>query len=248
MSARFDSRLVVSKETSVRIRSKPTSCGATTVAAAGAFMARYRSGAWTKDRNRPAGCQSFVRQSEAASTMALRPPRRSCREPQCPLSAHPCSSAGLLAGSPSAAAADLPLDSIKLPPGFAIELVARVPNAREMALGTNGTLFVGSMEAGKVYAVTLRPGARRLCYDRRDRAAAAGGRRVSRQGALCLRGQSHPSLRRHRKPTGQSAAAGAGQRPVSERRAAWLEVHCLRPRRQALRAGRCAVQHLRARP
>ena len=53
----------------------------------------------------------------------------------------------------------LPLDKIKLPPGFTIELVARVPNAREMALGAKGTLFVGSMGAGRVYAVTLARGA-----------------------------------------------------------------------------------------
>ena len=53
----------------------------------------------------------------------------------------------------------LPLESITLPPGFAIELVARVQNAREMALGAKGTLFVGSMQAGKVYAVRLHPGA-----------------------------------------------------------------------------------------
>jgi glucose/arabinose dehydrogenase len=53
----------------------------------------------------------------------------------------------------------LPLDRIKLPPGFTIELVARVPNAREMALGARGTLFVGSMGAGRVYAVTLVRGA-----------------------------------------------------------------------------------------
>ncbi len=53
----------------------------------------------------------------------------------------------------------LPLESISLPPGFAIELVARVENAREMALGSRGTLFVGSMRAGKVYAVRLHPGA-----------------------------------------------------------------------------------------
>jgi glucose/arabinose dehydrogenase len=65
---------------------------------------------------------------------------------------------GLLASSIAAVGAELPLDKIKLPPGFTIELVARVPNAREMALGTKGTLFVGSMDAGKVYAVTLRPG------------------------------------------------------------------------------------------
>jgi glucose/arabinose dehydrogenase len=59
----------------------------------------------------------------------------------------------------SAQRGELPLAEIKLPPGFHIELVARVDNAREMALGTKGTLFVGSMQAGKVYAVKLEPGA-----------------------------------------------------------------------------------------
>ncbi|HUX29829.1 MAG TPA: sorbosone dehydrogenase family protein [Thiobacillus sp.] len=53
-----------------------------------------------------------------------------------------------------AAADSLPLASLKLPPGFEIELFARVPNARQMALGNN-TLFVGSMRAGKVYAIPL---------------------------------------------------------------------------------------------
>ena len=61
------------------------------------------------------------------------------------------------------ARAALPLDAIKLPPGFRIELVTdRVPNAREMALGPfeggHGTLFVGSQSAGNVYAVTLDQG------------------------------------------------------------------------------------------
>ena len=36
--------------------------------------------------------------------------------------------------SASVAAADLPLGQIKMPPGFAIELWARVDNARQMAL------------------------------------------------------------------------------------------------------------------
>ncbi|MDO9385249.1 MAG: PQQ-dependent sugar dehydrogenase [Thiobacillus sp.] len=58
-----------------------------------------------------------------------------------------------------AAADSLPLARLKLPPGFEIELFARVPNARQMALGNN-TLFVGSMRAGKVYAIPLR-GARK---------------------------------------------------------------------------------------
>src|ERR1700704_41572 len=56
-----------------------------------------------------------------------------------------------------AQASDLPIEEIKLPPGFKIELLARVENAREMALGAKGTLFVGSMQAGKVYAVQLKP-------------------------------------------------------------------------------------------
>jgi glucose/arabinose dehydrogenase len=54
----------------------------------------------------------------------------------------------------AAASAALPLSRLELPPGFRIELFARVPNARQMALGTR-TLFVGSMRAGKVYAVPL---------------------------------------------------------------------------------------------
>jgi glucose/arabinose dehydrogenase len=57
------------------------------------------------------------------------------------------------------AADTLPLATLSLPPGFAIELFARVPNARQMALGKD-TLFVGSMRAGKVYAVPLK-GARK---------------------------------------------------------------------------------------
>jgi glucose/arabinose dehydrogenase len=49
------------------------------------------------------------------------------------------------------------LDKIKLPPGFSIAIYAsNIPNARQMALGTNGTLFVGSREAGNVYAVVDR--------------------------------------------------------------------------------------------
>ena len=47
----------------------------------------------------------------------------------------------------------LPLERIKLPPGFRIEVLARVPNARSLALGAKGTLFVGSRSGGEVYAV-----------------------------------------------------------------------------------------------
>jgi glucose/arabinose dehydrogenase len=48
----------------------------------------------------------------------------------------------------------LPLDTLKLPPGFSISLFAdNVPNARSMTLGPGGTLFVGTRTAGNVYAV-----------------------------------------------------------------------------------------------
>lgn len=46
-------------------------------------------------------------------------------------------------------------DRLLLPQGFHVALYSdQVPNAREMALGTNGTVFVGSTDAGKVYALT----------------------------------------------------------------------------------------------
>jgi glucose/arabinose dehydrogenase len=51
-------------------------------------------------------------------------------------------------------ATSLQLDSLKVPPGFSITLyTSGVPNARGMALGEKGTLFVGSMKDGRVYAV-----------------------------------------------------------------------------------------------
>jgi len=49
---------------------------------------------------------------------------------------------------------DLPLDLIRLPAGFSISVYSdKVPNARGMVLSDSGTLFVGSHQAGKVYAV-----------------------------------------------------------------------------------------------
>lgn len=54
----------------------------------------------------------------------------------------------------SADATDLPLKSLQLPPNFSITLYAdSVPNAREMTLSKKGTVFVGSRDAGKVYAI-----------------------------------------------------------------------------------------------
>lgn len=47
----------------------------------------------------------------------------------------------------------LPLNKLKMPPGFTIEVYAKILHARQMALGSNGTIFVGTNDEN-VYAVT----------------------------------------------------------------------------------------------
>ncbi|MEE4174655.1 MAG: PQQ-dependent sugar dehydrogenase [Xanthomonadales bacterium] len=55
---------------------------------------------------------------------------------------------------PLAACAQPDLSLVELPDGFSIDYYAEgVENARQMALGDEGTLFVGSRRAGKVHAV-----------------------------------------------------------------------------------------------
>jgi glucose/arabinose dehydrogenase len=61
----------------------------------------------------------------------------------------------LLPATLASLAAELPLDGITLPAGFKIELLARVPNARQMALGDNHVLYIGSGHEGKVHALEL---------------------------------------------------------------------------------------------
>jgi glucose/arabinose dehydrogenase len=55
------------------------------------------------------------------------------------------------------------LKKIKLAPGFKIEVYASgIPEARQMAWGDKGTLFVGSFGATNVYAVTEKDGKREV--------------------------------------------------------------------------------------
>jgi glucose/arabinose dehydrogenase len=61
------------------------------------------------------------------------------------------------------AAADIPVDKIKVPPGFKVELWASgINNARTMTWGDKGTLFVGSRVAGQVYAIVDKGGTREV--------------------------------------------------------------------------------------
>jgi glucose/arabinose dehydrogenase len=62
-----------------------------------------------------------------------------------------------LVAAPAFSASKLPIETIKLPPGFSISLYAgNVPGARSMSLSPNGTLFVGTRQEGKVYALLDR--------------------------------------------------------------------------------------------
>jgi glucose/arabinose dehydrogenase len=61
----------------------------------------------------------------------------------------------LMIASASACAKSANLEALSLPPGFHIALYASdVPDARELAIGNDGTVFVASRDAGKVYALT----------------------------------------------------------------------------------------------
>ena len=59
---------------------------------------------------------------------------------------------------PAAAEEDDRLATVHLPEGFVIEAFAAVPNARQMAWGEKGTLFVGTRREGRVFAVTDEDG------------------------------------------------------------------------------------------
>jgi glucose/arabinose dehydrogenase len=68
-----------------------------------------------------------------------------------------CRYRGYLARVLPNAAAEL--GDLRVQPGFRIDVYAAdVPNARQMALGPPGVVFVGSTSAGKVYAVVDRDG------------------------------------------------------------------------------------------
>jgi glucose/arabinose dehydrogenase len=69
-----------------------------------------------------------------------------------------------VAPPPLPAAADkLPTARLKVPAGFNIEVYASgMANARELALGDKGTVFVGTRLVGKVYAITNKDGKREV--------------------------------------------------------------------------------------
>src|SRR5437773_8437806 len=60
-------------------------------------------------------------------------------------------------------AKEVPVDKLKLPEGFKVEVwVDGLPGARSMALGSKGTVFVGTRQLKDVYAVVDRGGRREV--------------------------------------------------------------------------------------
>jgi len=57
----------------------------------------------------------------------------------------------------------IPVDKIKLPPGFKAEIWSSGhPGARTMVRGTKGTIFMGTRQIGRVYAIVDKDGKREV--------------------------------------------------------------------------------------
>ncbi len=103
---------------------------------------------------------------QPATPPAAAPAAAPALPPGSPLIGRPDSEAASklapVASPPIAAAVDkLPTAKLKLPPGFNIEVYAAgMANARSLAEGDKGTVFVGSRQVDKVYAIVNKDGKR----------------------------------------------------------------------------------------
>ena len=95
------------------------------------------------------GAGAVLAQTAVPPAPAAAPTWQQGKAPEHANSTHPF--APLLTGRP---ASELPLDKLKVPAGFKVEVWADgVPEARSMALGDKGTVFVGNRNLSDVYAV-----------------------------------------------------------------------------------------------
>ncbi len=124
---------------------------------AGAFLSAFTLGAAAQQ---PAGSPTPAASPAPVAAPAPLPPGS-------PLIGRPADNEAAaklapVAPPPIAAAADkLPTAKLKLPPGFNIEVYAAgMANARSMAEGDKGTVFVGSRLVGNVYAIANKDGKR----------------------------------------------------------------------------------------
>jgi glucose/arabinose dehydrogenase len=125
---------------------------------AGAFLSAFTLGAAAQQPAAPA---------PAASPAPAAAPAAAPLPPGSPLIGRPADNEAAaklapVAPPPIAAAADkLPVAKLKVPPGFNIEVYAAgMANARSMAEGDKGTVFVGTRLVGNVYAIANKDGQR----------------------------------------------------------------------------------------
>jgi glucose/arabinose dehydrogenase len=127
---------------------------------AGAFLSAFTFAAAAQQPASPAAPAATPAPTAAPAAAAPLPPGS-------PLIGRPADSEAAaklapVAPPPIAAAPDkLPTAKLKLPPGFNIEVYAAgLANARSMAEGDKGTVFVGTRLVGNVYAISNKDGKR----------------------------------------------------------------------------------------
>src|SRR5882757_1187059 len=125
---------------------------------AGAFVSAFTLGAAAQQPTAPPPAAAAPAPAAPAAAAPL--------PPGSPLIGRPDGEAAAklapVAGPPLATAADkLPTAKLKVPPGFNIEVYAAgMANARSLAEGDKGTVFVGSRLVGNVYAIANKDGKR----------------------------------------------------------------------------------------
>ncbi len=119
---------------------------------AGAFLGAFTYGATAQQAPAPAAGPAAAQPLPPGSPMIGRPDNEAAQK------------LAPVAAPPLAASADkLPTAKLKVPAGFNIEVYASgIANARELALGDKGTVFVGSRLLDKVSAIVTRDGKREV--------------------------------------------------------------------------------------
>lgn len=103
-----------------------------------------------------------IAQAQQSAAPATPPAAQSWQQGMSPDQAgstlHPL--AGIVTGRP---ASELPLSKLKVPPGFKVEVYADgIPDARSLAIGDKGTVFVGNRVQSNVYAIVNNGGKREV--------------------------------------------------------------------------------------
>ena len=119
---------------------------------AGAFLGAFTYGAAAQQAPAPVAAPAAAQPLPPGSPMIGRPDNEAAQK------------LAPVAPPPLPAAADkLPNAKLKVPAGFNLEVYASgMANARSLALGDKGTVFVGSRLVGKVYAITNKDGKREV--------------------------------------------------------------------------------------